>query len=186
MKYKFTEIKHFHPNGEPVPNGSFYQSGWYFDACRKNCNSFNKTILDEDIHPEQYGLANYAGGMIVFSTDVNSVEFDKNKLLNKLKQFYTTQKQRLFKKTMVDKVVERDNQEQKTDETIVPYSIGKSFNGRYKSDDGNVFDEKSTTVEVYGISSKALLNLSEIIAQDFMQQTVLIKDFNNGKIYLGA
>ena len=46
-----------------------------------------------------------------------------------------------------------------------------------------MYDEHSLTLEVNGLSSKALLYLGEMIARIFKQECVLIKDLNNNKIY---
>lgn len=70
----FKEIKHFHPAGETMPNGSHYQWGGFLEECKKNVYSF---ILDESVHGEQSGMAKYREGVVVFSADVNAVELDK-------------------------------------------------------------------------------------------------------------
>ena len=47
-----------------------------------------------------------------------------------------------------------------------------------------MFDDKSLSIEINGLSSKGLLRLAEYICQDFLQETVLMKDLNTNKIYL--
>lgn len=173
------EIKYFHPNGKTMPNGSHYQRGGFLYECKKNANSFK---LDEGVHGTQYGMADYRGGIIVFSTDVNAVELDKNKLLNKIKQIITTYKNRINKGSIIHNVMNKFNQQ--GGEYIGAYSVGNFFKGKYVGDNGEMFNEKSLSVEINGLSSEALLNIAEMIAKDFMQETVLVKDLNNNKIFM--
>lgn len=64
------------------------------------------------------------------------------------------------------------------------HSIGKFFKGRYVSENGEVYNEKSTSIEINGISTDALIYLAEEIAIEFQQETVLVKDLNENKLYL--
>lgn len=174
------EIKHFHPSGKPMPNGSHIQRGGYLNECRLNANAYT---LDEGVHGEQYGLAKYRGGIITFSTDINAAELSPNKLINKIKQVIETFKQRLGKDKLIHKVIsvfDKENEE----EYIGSYSVGHFFKGRYVGDSGEMFSEKSLSVEVNGLSSKSLVRFAERIADTFRQETVLVKDLNCNKIFL--
>lgn len=174
------EIKHFHPSGKPMPNGSYIQRGGYLNECRLNANAYT---LDESVHGEQYGLAKYRGGVITFSTDINAMELSDNPLINKIKQAVETFKQRLKKDKMMHKAItlfDKENDE----EYIGSYSVGHFFKGRYVGDKGEMFNEKSVSVEVNGLSSKSLVKLAERIADMFRQETVLVKDLNTNKIFL--
>lgn len=93
-KYTIKEIKYFHPSGRILPNGSNYQKGGFLNECKKNKDSF---ILDEGVHGEQYGMSKYRGGMIVFAVNVNAVQMSNNKIINALKQFIETTKNRFNK-----------------------------------------------------------------------------------------
>lgn len=154
-KQNITEVKYFHPSGlKHLPNGSHYQKGGFLHECRKNACAF---VLSEDIHPEQYG-SDHRGGIIVFSSDVNAPQLSDNKVLHKMN---------------ID-----------TDDFIGAYSIGNFFKGKYVSDNGQVFSDKSLAIEVNGLSSKGIIRLAKILANDFVQQTVLVKNLNINKIYL--
>ena len=172
------EVKYFHPNGKKMPNGSHYTRGGFLHECYVNENSFN---LDEGVHPKQYGLAKYRGGMIVFSTDINAIKLDPRPVINKIKQVAETFKQRLSKGKKIHQTIFKHNQE--NEEFIGAYSVGRFFHGRYISDSGQKFDEKSICLEINGISSKTLLKMAEMICVEFKQETVLVKDLNNNKIY---
>lgn len=52
---------------------------------------------------------------------------------------------------------------------------------KYLSTDGSTMPNG---IEINGLSSEGLLRLAEMIARIFHQETVLVKDFNNMKIYL--
>ena len=171
-------MKYFHPQRQTMPNGSHYQRGGFLQECRENLNSF---ILDEGVHGNQYGMAKYRGGIIVFSTDVNAVELDKNKIINKIKQVITTFKNRLKKDTIIHNVMNKFND--KGGEYIGAYSVGNFFKGEYVGDNGEMYNERSLAVEINGLSSESLLKVAEMIAQEFMQETVLVKDLNKNKIY---
>ena len=171
-------MKYFHPQRQTMPNGSHYQRGGFLQECRENLNSF---ILDEGVHGKQYGMAKYRGGIIVFSTDVNAVELDKNKIINKIKQVITTFKNRLKKDAIIHNVMNKFND--KGGEYIGAYSVGNFFKGKYVGDNGEMYNERSLAVEINGLSSESLLKVAEMIAQEFMQETVLVKDLNKNKIY---
>lgn len=177
-KIKVNEIQYFHPEGKKMPNGSHYTRGGFLHECYLNANAFH---LDEGVHPEQYGLAKYRGGVIVFSTDINAVDLDERPFINKIKQIIETIKQRLTRGKKIHQTIFKHNKENK--EFIGAYSVGNFFHGRYIDDKGTKFDEKSLCIEVNGISSKTLLRLAEMICEEFKQQTVLVKDLNINKIY---
>lgn len=126
-------------------------------------------------------MAKYRGGIIVFSTDVNAVELDKNKIINKIKQVITTFKNRLKKDTIIHNVMNKFND--KGGEYIGAYSVGNFFKGKYVGDNGEMYNERPLAVEINGLSSESLLKVAEMIAQEFMQETVLVKDLNKNKIY---
>jgi hypothetical protein len=192
-KYTIKEIKYFSTNGDTLPNGHQIQKAGFIKECNDNSDKFkianfqyfiSKTFeLVEALHPEQYGLADYRGGIITFSTDVNAVEFDTNKIINFFKKVYKSIYNRFFAKSKVNNVINKYNDEN-VEEYIGAFSIGNFFSGRYIGDSGKMFDEKSLSVEINGISTKALFYFAEEIAKEFEQETVLVKDLNADKIFL--
>ena len=159
----FREIKHFHPEGKSMPNGVAFQRGGYIQECLENAQAF---VLDEDVHDKQHELKDHRRGIIVFPTDVNVLNGKES--LGK------------YKKTLSN-LFNNDHGEQS-----YPYSVGHAFRGKYQSDDGKLFDERSVTFEINGTSCKSLLKLAELVAKIFDQATVLVKDLNNNKIYKGS
>lgn len=182
-RYTFNEIKYFHPSGKALPNGSHYQKGGFLNECRQNANSF---VLDEGVHGEQYGLSKYRGGIIVFAVSVNAVKLSDNKFINAIKQFVETNKNRFRKDSIVHNTINKFNADDKRNsgEYIGAYSLGNFFKGKYVGDNGEMFNDRSICLEINGLSSKSLLKLAEMIANEFKQETVLVKDLNKNKIYL--
>lgn len=174
----WTEVKYFHPQRQTMPNGSHYQRGGFIQECRENQNSF---ILDEGVHGNQYSMAEYSGGIIVFSTEGNTVESDKDKIVNNINQVITTFKNRVKNESIIHNVMNKLND--KGGEYIGAYSVGNYFKGRYVGDNGEMYNERSLAIEINGLSSESLLKVAEMIAQKCMQKTVLVKDLNKNKIH---
>ena len=179
LKKNVHEVKYFHPSGKPIPNGCGFQRGGYLNECRINKNAYS---MDESVHDEQYGLAKYRGGIITFSTDINAVKLHPSAFINKIKQFLETYKQRFNKDKMIHRQINRFNSE--GGEHIGAYSFGNFFKGKYVGDNGELYDEKSISIEVNGISSWSLVKLAEEFAKLFKQETVMVKDLNINKIFL--
>lgn len=177
----FKEIRYFSKDGKSLPNGIGFQRGNFLHECKVNSEAF---LLNEDVHNNQYGLSKYRGGIIVFSTDVNAVSLDKNKILNKIKQIIATFKQRMNTGSILHKLVNSFNKYNKSEDYIGAYSIGNAFKGKYVGDNGEEYSERSTTIEINGLSTEGLLRLAEMIARIFHQETVLVKDLNKNKFYL--
>lgn len=175
-------IKYFSTTGLDMPNGVNIQRGGFLTECRKNERAF----VTEGIAGQQYGLADYRGGIIVFATSVNSVELSKNAIVNKAKQLWHSFVNMAMKDKKLGKCIDAYNKDDTNkDDLISAFSVGNAFKGKYKDiETGAEFSDLSYTIEVGGLSSKGLLNLAERIANEFEQQTVLVKDFNNMKFYL--
>lgn len=181
-RVKFTEIEHFHPSGrKTVPNAVYQYKGSWFGECIKNRDAFK---LTEGLHANQFDVKNHRGGIIVFSVEVNAVHFSDNKLVNKITQMVKTWNNRITKKSKLDKVKDKFNADPDNDgQSIFYMSVGNIFNGQYKDDKGKIYNEKSLTLEVDGLSSKGLLRLAELVCLEFNQESVLVKDLNKNKIY---
>ncbi len=118
------------------------------------------------------------GGVIVFSTDVNSVKMSDNRLVNWVKQHLITLWNRYS-------VVKRVGELVKSFKEVYGITIGGFVRGRYFDRENNkVFDETSTSVEIIGIAKDVLLRVGEAIANEFQQQTVLVKCYADNSIFL--
>lgn len=200
--HKITEIKYFSPDGrKTIPNGHPYQKGGFFMECKANLAKFKTENYQyligetygivEAIHHNQYGLFNYRGGILTFSTDVNSLELSDIKIYNWFKKTYKSIINKFFSKSKLDSVVDRFKKIEKkklgledVDDYIGAFSIGNFFTGRYIDDKGKIFNESSLSIEINGISSNGLIYLAEEIAREFQQETFLVKDLNVNKIFL--
>lgn len=61
----FKEIEYFHPHGNKMPNGSYYQRGGFCKECRENEESF---LVYND---QGRNIAHNKGFIIVFPTNTN-------------------------------------------------------------------------------------------------------------------
>ena len=200
--FKITEIKYFSPSGRKnVPNGHIMQKGGFIKECIDNSKKFKtenyQFLINEDleiveaIHDQQYGLWDYRGGIITFSTDVNSLDISDIKIFNWFKKKYKSIINKFFSKSKLNSVIGKFNSiedkklgSETVDDYIGAFSIGNFFSGRYIGDNKKVFNESSLTIEINGISSKGLIYLAEEIAREFNQETVLVNDLNQNKIFL--
>ena len=118
-----------------------------------------------------------SGGSVTLS--VNITHGDAG-LMSKIDNFLTEWSRRLFTSKRVHDV-------QRAVTRIVPqrigWSIGNLFTGRYVDESGNVFDERSFTVDLAGVDSDALNQIAESLRSEFSQQTVLVNDRNTGETY---
>ena len=149
----------------------------YHDVKYSKINEITNSIgdgLTEAIDYE-FGKEEH-GGIITFSTAVNAVELSPNKLVNWIKQKVKTLWNRLFKNRKIDKAAKGSG--------AAAWTVGHFLDGRYTSKKGKSFGEKSLSIEIVGITSQQLQNIAEDICRDFEQETVLVKDFITGKIYL--
>ena len=70
-------------------------------------------------------MAEYSGGIIVFPTDVNAVELDKDKIVNNINQVTTTFKNQVKKDSIIHNVMNKLND--KGGEYIGAYRVGNYF-----------------------------------------------------------
>jgi len=119
----------------------------------------------------------YKGGMLIFSTDVNANV--SNTIIGKISGWLQTAYNNLTKKNRIRDVVDSTSKEQSVDFGV---TVGKNFIGRYVSQKtGQVFDEKSLSVTILGVSSEVLYALADNLMDEFNQETVAIQDYNTGE-----
>lgn len=175
MRIKFSESGQNHNIAEAHNiNGTYniYNKLYHsIKVCENNVITRNEK-LDEAI---EGSIDMDKGGVIVLSTDVNAVRQDERKIVDFLKKKLSTYKNRLSYGKMI-------NKRAKEFEDIYAWTIGKFLSGRYKSKDGTIFDENSISVELLGVSTDTLISFAESLCRDFKQETVLVKDYENGRI----
>ena len=152
-----------------------------FSIDRKNDTSAKTVFLDLGNDTELSEEISYEfedkGGIIVFSVNVNALQLSTNKVVRAIKNTIETFKNRLFKDRKINKVISQHAD-------IYGITIGNYVKGRYKSDDGSMYDESSLTIEIIGITSDVLNKVAEDLAKEFQQETVLVKDYASNRIYL--
>jgi len=150
-----------------------------FSINRKNDNTAetiyfdDKNELTEDISYEFKDK----GGIIVFSINVNAIKLSKNNLISIIKNKIETLKNRFLKDKKIDRVISKY-------EEIYGITVGNFVNGRYKAENGSLYDEKSLSIEIIGIRTDVLNKVAEDLAKEFKQETVLVKNYQTNGIYL--
>ena len=117
------------------------------------------------------------GGIIVFSVNVNALKISNNKLVNWVRNKIETLKNTILKDKKISKVLSRH-------EEVYGITIGGFVKGRYRADNGLLYDERSLSVEIIGITTDVLNKVAEDMAKEFRQETVLVKNYEEDKIYL--
>lgn len=122
----------------------------------------------------------FKGGMIVFSTELNTV-YNQTEFFNKVDYLFKS------KVTNLTNVFRQDNKLcnlLSNFEEEVAYSVGNFFRGKYFDKiTGKTYDEKSLSVEIIGISSQILMKIAEIILNDFEKKEALLKEYDTGRIF---
>lgn len=120
------------------------------------------------------------GGQIVMSTDVNANVGPglKNWARGHMKTWYN----RLMRSRKIDDAIRERLDKEGMDSG---WTIGNLFKGRYFSkESGKQFNEKSFAVEILGVDFSFVKNVAMDLLKSFDQETVLVKDFKTGKIFL--
>lgn len=155
----------------PIYEGT-YSSSAYFNAsfCHKNKD---RVYISEgiDFEPD----ADKKGGIIVFSTDVNALKLSDNKILNWLKQRIKTILNRVKRNKKLDAIADKHN--------LVGWSVGNFLHGRYKGKNNKIYDEKSISIEIIGVDTDELIKIAEELCIEFIQETVLVKDYSTGRVF---
>jgi len=120
------------------------------------------------------------GGMILFSTDLNSTLGTAETILDKIKFFFESK----WKTTLNRLNVTNRIRKILLDKYGMPgYTVGKNFKGQYTSKNGMIFSEKSFTIDIAGVESDVLVLIASEICREFKQETVMVRDFNDNKVY---
>jgi len=152
-----------------------------FSINRTNDASAKTTFIDlagdnELTEEISYEFAD-KGGIIVFSVNINAVQLSNNKVVRYIKNSLETLKNKLFKDRKINKVLSNYDE-------VYGVTIGNFVKGRYKSENGNLFDESSLSIEIIGITQEVLNRVAKELAKMFQQETVLVKDYTSNRIYL--
>ena len=124
----------------------------------------------------------HLGGTITFSSDVTHKWVDGERkeidgVIDKIVAWIKTYGNRIFVSKQINKAVTdaipRD----------IGISLGNFFVGRYIDQDGNVFDEKSISIDIKNVTSEELKNLSHAICKQFDQNSVIVEDKNLNEAY---
>lgn len=120
-----------------------------------------------------------SGGVIIFSTDLNSTLGKAETFGEKVKFFFGSKLKTFFNRLNVDDRIKKillDKYKQPG------YTVGKNFRGAYKSKNGLTFNEKSFTIDLAGVDSDLLVLVASEICREFKQEAVMVRDFNKNKV----
>lgn len=173
-------VKYFHPEGKSMPNGSHYQRGGFLQECRNNASSF---VSNEGVRNMQCEITGYKGGFIVLSTGLKELDTDHEQLSDQVKQVISIYQNRHKTDSFIHNLVNKFYKKN-VRENIRVCNVGNLFKGKYIGDDGEIYNEKSWTVEITGSYSKSLLGIAKMTAEVLGQKTVLVKDLNRNKFVL--
>lgn len=173
-------------NYEAFKHTNLFECRGAYNVDRYNAKNLYESIyVDEVIYSEKHVNEDMDsipqemhGGIITFSTAMNSTELTRDGLINHLKRKMTSLKNQFQCKF------------EKIDETagkfeLACWAIAKGLHCRYKDrKTGTSFDENSISVELVGISNDTLLNFAKELCIEFEQQTALVKASSTLDIWL--
>ena len=163
LKFRISELR--------VYGKGPYSSTRYLD--KAICYNKDKVIaVSEGIQFEPD--SNEKGGIIVFSVEVNAEKMDNNKFINWFKQKFATVKNKLLKNRKIDDIANKHE--------LVGWTIGNFLKGRYTAKNGKTYSEDSLSVEIIGVSFDELVEIAEELCVEFLQESVLVKDYSSGRI----
>ena len=153
-----------------------------FSINRNNDTSAKTAFIDLGNDIELSEVVSYEfgekGGIIVFSVNVNALQLSKIKVVRLIKNAVATFKNKLFKDRKINKVLSQYDE-------VYGVTIGNFVKGRYKSEtNGSMYDESSLSIEIIGITPDVLNRVAEDLAKEFKQETVLVKNYEDNRIYL--
>ena len=153
-----------------------------FSINRNNDTSAKTAFIDLGNDIELSEVVSYKfgekGGIIVFSVNVNALQLSKIKVVRLIKNAVATFKNKLFKDRKINKVLSQYDE-------VYGVTIGNFVKGRYKSEtNGSMYDESSLSIEIIGITPDVLNRVAEDLAKEFKQETVLVKNYEDNRIYL--
>lgn len=124
---------------------------------------------------------NKSGGIIVFSTDIN-VQNGQKTFRDEIKFWIQDKFQTIVNSCEVMSKATK-NVGRNLENKDYGFTIGKFFQGGYKAKSRKLFNDKSVSIEIIGITSALLLKIATEIARDFSQETVLVKDYQSNETY---
>ncbi len=117
------------------------------------------------------------GGIIVFSVNPNAMKVSDNKLIDRIRNNIETLKSTGLNDHKISTVLDRH-------EDVYGVTIGNFVKGRYKSEEELLYDKRSLSFEIIGISTDVLYRVAKDLAKEFNQETVLVKNYEDNRIYL--
>lgn len=164
LKFKITEVKQY-------DKGAYSLYRYLNRAIAYNENKVIAVSEAIQFEPD----SDHKGGMIIFSTEVNAENMmSNNRLVNFLKQKFASFRDRLYNYKKIDNIANNYN--------LVGWTVGKFLSSKYTTKNGRIYNEDSLSVEIIGIDTDELNNIAEDLCIEFLQESVLIKNYNRNRI----
>lgn len=174
MQVKKAYTKRCLNDGKGAFSGERYFSDILSDELYVDEVIFTQNLVDEATNEKL--PTDRRGGIITFSTDMNSTKLSENAFVNFLKQKLLTVVNRITAMQKIDTVAKNF--------TLKGWTVTKGLHGKYiDRKSGIVFDEKSLSVELVGITTEVLLDVAAELCEEFKQQSVLVKSYENNDIW---
>ena len=155
-------------------NGEWDNAVWYDEDC-KETGMYSLAQKEAVSHEFEY-----AGGQIIFPTEVNAIFGDKKGFSQKVKNdvWFKSKWKSFLNRLKLKGGGKLDKLLGKYDK-LQGWTVGFSFKGRYYDRKNNKeYDERSLTITFAGISSELLVQIATVIAREFEQNEVLVFDRN--------
>ena len=110
------------------------------------------------------------GGIIVFSREMDSAFLSEDRLVNWVRQRFSTFKYKDSSEVAVDKGVQ--------EHVHAGWTVGHFFKGNYIGGNGEAYSEDSVSVEIIGVADDALIKTAEELCRVFTGETVLVKMYS--------
>lgn len=137
--------------------------------------NYNKFYLFEDLNLLN-NMDDTSYGQIIFSTDVNSIQLDNNRLFNFIKRKIATLLNRYKYKYILEDILKNNFND------YSGYTLSGKNTGVYKSFGNKIYKERSYILKIIDVDIKDLIKIAEQIAIKFKQESVLLIYITNNYV----
>jgi len=142
---------------------------------------FNQIFDDGKRTAQEINVYKSPGGVITFSSAITHKTEDGERVplsgvKEKLFGFMQSFLQRYFPHKKVDEAM-------RSLQRPIGFSLGNFFSGRYIDKQNRLFDEKSASIDIKGVTSDELKKIAHALCEQFDQNSVIVEDKNTGNAY---
>lgn len=137
------------------------------------------SIMSKSVFKDVDFKSDKPGGMILFSTDLNTTIKNEETFIDKIVYFFRNRRKVFLNNRL--RIDGKLNKLLLDSYGIKGYILSKSYNGIYKTKTEKVFSKKSYTITINGAETKLLKLIATEICKHFKQETIMLADFNSEK-----